>query len=140
MADLNLIKLCVGADSVDDLRRWIAQRTENGATEHVHVTRMTPKRRNELIPGGSLYWVIKGAVQCRQTLIDVRSFVDDEGTTRCRLVLRPELIPVVPRGHRPFQGWRYLQSADAPADLEGSGDHVEMPAEMRRELAELGLL
>ncbi|MBV8567528.1 MAG: DUF1489 family protein [Methylobacteriaceae bacterium] len=143
---LHLLKLCVGADSVRDLEEWIAERLaekrRRGETpEHAHVTRMAPKRRDELIDGGSLYWVIKGQVAARQKLLDVRPFTDGDGIGRCRLVLEPVVVPVMPRPWRPFQGWRYLPGKEAPSDISAAtGEIAQMPEILRRELRELGLL
>jgi len=142
---LHLIKLCVGVDSVDDLQRWITFRTEQARAagqpfEHGHTTRMIPRRAEELLDGGSLYWVIKGLVQARQKLLEVRPFTDDDGIQRCRLVLDPALVATELQPRRPFQGWRYLKDSDAPRDLAASSGDAEMPVEMRRQLAELGLL
>lgn len=142
---LHLIKLCVGADSIDDLREWVAHRSLTaiaaGLEPHsVHTTRMFPKRAEELLDDGSLYWVIKGQVQARQKLIDVRSFKGDDGISRCDLVLGPEVIETSPAPKRPFQGWRYLKDEEAPRDLGGSGFQDDMPSDLKRELAELGLL
>ncbi|MDQ0504342.1 DUF1489 family protein [Xanthobacter agilis] len=144
---LHLIKLCVGATSIEDLRNWIADRRDDARRagvpfEQTHVTRMVPTRMDELRDGGSLYWVIRGDVAARQRLLDVRPFVDVDGVRRCALVLDPEVIGVRPRPARPFQGWRYLKPAEAPADLAAvDGDAAAaMPEEMRRELEMLGLL
>ena len=142
---LNLIKLCVGCESVEDLEDWIALKLEEKRragqpVEHFHTTRMVPKRVEELLDGGSIYWIIKGGVQCRQRLVEVRPFTDAEGIGRCRLVLDPELVRTEWQPRRPFQGWRYLSVADAPADLSGAGTAEEMPLTLRKELAELGLL
>jgi len=143
---LHLLKLCVGAESIADLEDWIAQRAaakrkRGEAPEHIHTTRMTPKRAEELLDGGSLYWVIKGQIAARERLVDIRPFTDAEGIGRTDLVLDGKVVPVMPRPFRPFQGWRYLQHKDAPADLDAaSGDVAEMPEEMRRHLRELGLL
>jgi hypothetical protein len=143
---LHLLKLCVGAESIGDLQGWIDQRMavkkkRGEPLEHIHTTRMTPKRAEELLAGGSLYWVIKGQVAARETLVDIRPFTDAEGIGRTDLVLSGEVVPVMPRPCRPFQGWRYLQAKDAPDDLgRGSGAIAEMPEELRRELRELGLL
>lgn len=142
---LNLIKLCVGADSIEDLREWVSQRALTaiaaGLEPHsVHTTRMFPKRAEELLDGGSLYWVIKGQVQARQTLLDVRSFKGEDGISRCDLVLGPEVIETSPAPKRPFQGWRYLKPEEAPRDLGGAGMSDDLPSDLRRELAELGLL
>jgi hypothetical protein len=141
---LHLIKLCVGCDSVKDLEDWIREkrrRTRGKKTEHIHTTRMVPKRMEELLAGGSLYWVIRGELSCRQRLLDVRPFVDKDGIGRCRLVLEPKVVPVEPRPWRAFQGWRYLASKDAPRDLDRAAPGArQMPEAMRRELRELGLL
>lgn len=140
---LHLLKLCVGADSIEDLRDWVSQRALSaiaaGLEPHsVHTTRMVPKRMEELLEGGSLYWVIKGQVQARQRLLDIETFTDGEGIGRCRLILGPEIIDTAFQPRRPFQGWRYLLEKDAPADL-AAGAH-ELPHDLRRELSELGLL
>jgi len=143
---LHLIKLCVGCDSVKDLEDWIRQKLKDRkkrrlAPEHIHTTRMMPKRADELLDGGSLYWVIRGQVSCRQRLTAVRPFVDREGIGRCRLVLEPALVLVEPRPFRAFQGWRYLAEKDAPRDLDRAAPGVAaMPEDLRRELRQLGLL
>ena len=143
---LNLNKLCVGCDSVAELSSWIKQRLKqkkarNEKPEHIHTTRMVPKRVDELLDGGSLYWVIRGQIMCRQDLVAIRPFVDKEGVGRCRLVLRPKVVPVEPRPFRAFQGWRYLNAKDAPRDLDRAAPGARnMPENMRRELRELGLL
>lgn len=143
---LHLIKLCVGADSVEDLEQWIAsrladKRRSGQPVEQFHTTRMTPTRVAELVDGGSLYWVIKGSVQCRQRLLEIRQFVDGEGISRCNLVLEPTVIRTAWQPKRPFQGWRYLKNEEAPVDLSrGRAEEMEMPPKLRRELAELGLL
>lgn len=143
---LHLIKLCVGADSLEDLQDWVSSRSLSaiaaGLEPHTtHTTRMVPKRVEELLDGGSLYWVIKGQVQARQKLLGIRTFTDGEGIGRCDLVLGPEVIETASQPRRAFQGWRYLTDDDAPRDLLSLGNGVgEMPAELRRELSELGLL
>jgi hypothetical protein len=143
---LHLMKLAVGCDSVADLTAWIKQRlkqkkAQGEKQEHIHTTRMVPKRMDELLDGGSLYWVIRGHIACREELIAIRPFVDKDGVGRCRLVLRPKVIVVEPRPFRAFQGWRYLQTKDAPRDLDRAAPGARnMPEELRRELRELGLL
>lgn len=143
---LHLIKLCVGAESLDDLREWVAERAlvavAAGMEPHSsHVTRMVPKRIEDLLDGGSLYWIIKGQVAARQTLLDIKSFTGEDGITRCELVLGPEVIETAPAPRRPFQGWRYLEPEAAPRDLGSGGADIEaMPEDLKRELAELGLL
>jgi hypothetical protein len=142
---LHLLKLCVGAESIDDLQRWIAARVAERARRgerglSLHVTRMTPKRAAELLDGGSLYWVIRGQVAARQPLEEIEPFIDADGIGRCRLWMRPGITPVLPRSCRPFQGWRYLAAPDAPPDLAGRDDLAIMPERLRRELSDLGLL
>ena len=142
---LHLIKLSVGSDSVQDLADWIKQklreRKRQGIAERFHTTRMVPKRADELVAGGSLYWVIRGQVMCRERLLAVRPFTDADGVGRCRLVLDGKLVLVEPRPYRPFQGWRYLAHADAPRDLDRVAPGArDMPEELRRELRGLGLL
>jgi hypothetical protein len=137
---LHLIKLCVGAESIADLDEWIRDTFGRGrGTEQLHVTRMVPARRAELLDGGSLYWVIRGNVQVRQRLLDIRPFVDKDGIGRCKLMLEPKLVPTEWQPRRAFQGWRYLLPADAPADLapQKSGN---LPPKLRAELAALGLM
>jgi hypothetical protein len=143
---LHLIKLCVGCDSVKDLEDWIRQKLKEKKKrgqkpERIHTTRMVPKRAEELLDGGSLYWVIRGQIMCRERLLAVRPFVDRDGIGRCRLVLDPKVILVEPRPFRAFQGWRYLETRDAPRDLDRAAPGArDMPETMRRELRELGLL
>jgi hypothetical protein len=140
---LHLIKLCVGADSVKDLEDWIKRKSKkkNKKREHIHTTRMVPKRAEELLDGGSLYWVIRGQIMCRERLLGVRPFVDREGVGRCRLVLDGKVVLVEPRPFRAFQGWRYLEAKDAPRDLDRAAPGAKkMPEHLRRELRDLGLL
>ncbi len=140
----HLIKLCVGADSVADLEEWVDERVrERVAKRHAprsqHVTRMVPSRAAEIVDGGSLYWVIKGQLAARQTVLEIEPFVDGDGIGRCRIWLGPEVVKVAPRPTRPFQGWRYLADKDAPPDLGAFGGG-QMPEPLRRALGELGLL
>lgn len=142
---LHLIKLCVGVETIGELQDWIdervaAMRRARQPVEQTHTTRMTPKRVEELLDGGSLYWVIKGQISARQDLLDIRPFTDPAGISRCHLVLKPELTHVVPRPFRPFQGWRYLDAKDAPKDIGAASGAADMPEALRRELSDLGLL
>lgn len=143
---LHLIKLSVGAESIKDLRGWIAERVKQAKAKglpprHIHVTRMTPKRDAEILDGGSIYWVIKGEIAAREKILAIEPFRDRDGIGRCRLVMEPKLIPVSPRPMRAFQGWRYFDVKSAPPDLGKSAASVAaMPEPMRRELRDLGLL
>lgn len=133
---LHLIKLSVGSESPADLERWQKQRFKQQG-ECVHITRMTPKRAEELLKGGSIYWVIKGYVCARNVLTELRPMVRD-GTPHCGLIYKPELIRVKPRPHRAFQGWRYLNGKDTPPDIGKKESDIQ--EKMLRELSELGLL
>jgi len=143
---VHLIKLCVGVESLDDLRarhkaRLDARKAAGEVAEIVHTTRIGPKRRDELLDGGALYWVIKGYVQARQPIADLRQRQCSDGIKRCDIVLKPEIIAVMPTRKRAFQGWRYLEPGSAPTDLDARGNELlELPLEMRAELRELGLI
>jgi len=140
---LHLIKLCVGVEKIEDLAHWQKKRAaerkkKGGIGDVLHITRMTPKRADELLAGGSLYWVIKGQIAVRQRLTALRP-VTREGVPHCALVLDKQLVPTVRRRHRAFQGWRYLDPKDAPRDLRRA-DKSALPEELHAELTELGLL
>jgi hypothetical protein len=143
---LNLVKLCVGIDSPEQLQSFIKQRVAQRVSEGkervtMHTTRMVPKRVDELLDGGSLYWVIKGKIQCRQALKDIEVFTDSEGIRRCHLILKPKLFKTDWQPRRAFQGWRYLKAEDVPADLgDGKKGLDALPTHIRLELAQLGLL
>ena len=142
---LNILKLCVGADSIEHLEDYINARYQRGG-QHLfkgkafHTTRMVPKRVDEVLEGGSLYWVIKGNVQCRQKLAGIEPFIDSEGISRCHLLLERDVIKTQWQPRRAFQGWRYLTAVDAPRDLSKGEVAADMPANLRAELASLGLL
>lgn len=141
MGFVNLLKLCVGADSVEDLTDWQAsQRGRWPEGRAMHVTRMWPKREAEVLGGGSLYWVIKGAVLCRQRLLGLEEMRGDDGILRCGLVLDAEVIRTEAAPRRPFQGWRYLNPEDSPRDLpKGRAADDALPPELAQALAEIGL-
>lgn len=135
---LHLIKLCVGTQSVEDLEQW-RDRIAPGDRLSYHDTRMSPKRADELRDGGSLYWVIKRVIQCRQTIIDLEEIVSADGIKRCRIWLGREIVRTAPRPRKAFQGWRYLKASEAPPDLgPGREGGEELPDELRRKLIELG--
>jgi hypothetical protein len=143
---LHLIKLCVGAERVEDLEDWFESgradwKGPRGIRAVAHLTRQVPKRAKELLAGGSLYWVIKGRIQTRQRLISIDSTKDEEGRPRCALVMDRKLILTRPRAHRPFQGWRYLEATDAPPDIGPyKSDGGQGNAGLKAELLELGLI
>ncbi|WP_340261991.1 DUF1489 family protein [Sulfitobacter pontiacus] len=139
---IHLIKLSVGTETVDDLAAWQEKKrvqTEDGFPRHV--TRMWPKREPEILNGGSIFWVIKGVIQCRQKILRLDETSGADGVRRCAIVLDPKIIRVQGSLKRSFQGWRYLAPQDAPADLPEGRDHEEpLPIELNRALAEIGVL
>ena len=144
---VHLVKLSVGTESVEDLASWQTERlrqmkAEKQKPELFHRTFMMPKRREELLDGGSIYWVIKGVIQAGQRLVNLKEGKRPDGTPCTLLILDRKLVHVRPVPRRAFQGWRYLVAEDAPADISADrrGNLDEMPAKLRRELAELGLL
>lgn len=138
---VNLLKLCVGADSVEDLEDWQAsQRGRWPAGRAVHVTRMWPKREAEVLDGGSLFWVIKGQVLARQRILGLERVEGGDGIARCALILGAEVIRTEAAPRRPFQGWRYLAPEDSPRDLpKGRAREEPLPEGLARALAEIGL-
>ena len=146
---LHLIKLCVGVDTVEELQHWQAEYLANKKAtsaacgqppEIWHTTRMMPKRREQILAGGSLYWVIRGVIQVRQRLTDLRPVKDEDGIGRCRLVHDCELVLTEPHPRRPFQGWRYLTAQDAPPDFRGPPETAAQHAAIKKRLASLGLI
>src|ERR1700736_1613928 len=143
---LHIIKLAVGCESVKELKGWVAERMKTAKKKAlpqrpVHVTRMTPKGVDEILAGGSLYWVIRGEIAAREKIVAIEPFRDRDGIGRCRLVMQPRVIAVSPRPMRAFQGWRYFTEDAAPPDLKSAGTGVAaMPEPLRRELRDLGLL
>ena len=140
-APLNLIKLCVGADGVEDLVAWQRDPRALGPDGLPrHVTRMWPKRAADLLAGGSLYWVFRGAVLARQRILRLDPVEGADGIRRCGIVLDPGIIRTAPQPRSAFQGWRYLKPQDAPHDLAAArpGDDA-LPPELDAALAEIGL-
>jgi hypothetical protein len=141
LVSVHLIKVCVGIDSIAHLAQVQKSRRKGGRNAVIHYTRHMPKRADELLDGGSMFWIIKGLIAVRQRLVgfDTEHF-EDEGAY-CAIKLDRELVPVEPRQRRPHQGWRYLGAEEAPNDLKaGKGGAAKMPPELIAELKQLGLL
>lgn len=143
---VHLIKLAVGIDSFPHLqerqRQRVAEAKASGVDARLrHLTRSTPRRAEEILEGGSIYWVIRGTIRARQRIVAIEDAVNSRGLPSCALIFDPELVPVRGRPQRAFQGWRYLEPADAPPDALGlPDDGDELPPHMAEELRELGLL
>lgn len=127
---LHMTKVAYGATSFEDLHGWFRTRGETARL----TTRYLPKRHAEMI-GGSLYWILKHQLVARSEIL---GFEEAEGG-RTHIVISTKLIDVHPKPKRAHQGWRYLEEADAPADL-ADGESAEMlPPSLAGELAKLGL-
>lgn len=142
---VHIVKLCVGADSVEDLALWQGEQMKRAKKAKLDPrpvcgTRMWPKRVEDVLAGGSLYWVIKGAILCRQRIVRLEEVRGADGILRCGIVMDPEVIRTESAPRRPFQGWRYLEACDAPRDLPRErGTDSALPREMALALAEIGL-
>ena len=137
---LHLLKMAVGVSDIEELRRIRKQRVKERGGNWVY-TRNHPRRADEVLAGGSIYWVIRGQIRVRQRITGFRSERDDNGRAYCLIVVDPELVPTLLRPWRPFQGWRYLTPADAPPDASlAPGAIASMPERMLAELRALGLL
>ena len=143
---VNLVKLCVGITTINQLEQLQSMRRGEYVKAgrppvNIHITRNKPKRSKEIINSGSLYWVIRRQIRVRQKIIRIDDIEDAEGRKKCCLVLDSDLIKTEHRAYRPFQGWRYLEQSDAPADLSNNQKAgSKMPSEMEKELRGLGLL
>jgi hypothetical protein len=141
---LHLIKLAVGVNDLAHMKKVQSerrkQRRQSPRSPHWVYTRNTPRRVAELLDGGSLYWVVRGVIRCRQELVGFdEDFDKEEAHKYCRIKVKRRLVPTAPQACKAFQGWRYLESEHAPPDLS-KGDTGDMPAEMAAELRRLGLL
>jgi len=139
---MHLQKLSVGSESIETLAAWqeviVARRVAKGLPAvHEHVTRMFPKRKDELLDGGSIYWVIKGLIQCRNKIIGLEETTKN-GVRHCSIQMQPGPIPVIPTPKRPFQGWRYLETAAAPDDIAAL-NATDLPPKLREKLVNLGV-
>lgn len=135
---VHLLKIAVGIESLEHFRQRMKARKTRTFT---HYTRHMPKRAEEVLAGGSLYWIVKGYVTVRCPIVRLEEAVLENKGPHCGIVMKTELIPVLPQPRRPHQGWRYLEAEDAPPDLAKLGKGAaEMPPELMAELRSLGLL
>ncbi|KKC39350.1 hypothetical protein WH87_03800 [Devosia epidermidihirudinis] len=140
---IHMVKLCVGVSSLEELESYRDERAhwwgaDYGEDVHVHRTRMMPKRGAEMEGIASVYWVIAGAIVCRQPILRLAKYTDAEGKDYCDIIMSRDMIRTVPYPKRPFQGWRYLRPEDAPPDISANenADSLELAAD----LAKLGLI
>ena len=138
---LHMIKLCVGAEKVADLEAW--QKSRSALLPHGlprHVTRMWPKRADEIAGKGSLFWVFKGVVLARQKILRFEEVIGDDGIRRCGIIMDPKIVRTEAVNKRPFQGWRYYPDSDVPRDLTKSrAEEANIPPKLMAALAEIGV-
>ncbi len=139
---VHILKLCVGIDSIEHLtevRRGREPLLYNGTPCNFHITRFRPKRAAEILDGGSIYWIIRGFVQLRQRIIALDPIETDSGT-KCKIIMDARIFRTESQPRRPHQGWRYLETPDAPGDIAEPEKTDDMPEEISRTLREMGLL
>ena len=137
---VHLQKLSVGTETLETLVDRQKKAVDAGR-QLLHPTRNWPRRKEELLDGGSLYWIIKGQIVARQAIKEFIEVLQPDSKPKCGILLVPGLVPVWPRKVRIFQGWRYLEDADIPADMPiNETDEKPMPVSLAKELRELGLL
>jgi len=135
---LHLLKLAVGVDDIDHLRRLRAIRAAERGGDWVY-TRNRPRRAADVLDGGSIYWVVRGQIRVRQRVTGFRSERDADGRRYCLIEVDPGLVPTLSRSCRAFQGWRYLPADVAPPDRLVAGEEPP-PERMLAELRALGLI
>ena len=140
---IHMIKLSVGVKTLEELESYRDERAhwwgaDYGEAVHVHRTRMMPKRAAEMEGVSSIYWVIAGQVVCRQPILRLAPYTNEEGKDYCDIIMSRDMIRTVPYPKRPFQGWRYLRPEDAPPDL-GANENADSLA-LAADLAKLGLI
>src|SRR3977135_2028692 len=138
---LHLIKLAGGCDAGKELKSWGAERMQTAKKKglplhHIHITRMTPKRVEELLAGGSLYWVIRGEIAAREKIFAIEPFRDRDGIGRCRRVMQHKLMALSPQPMRALRACRFSREAPPPPDLAkaAAASVAAIPEPMRREL------
>jgi len=139
---LHLTKLAVGVRDADHLRELQAERMRDRPPLR-HRTRNFPRRRAEILDGGSMYWVIAGTMLARQRIVDIIEDRRDDQTPCTSFILDPQLVSLAGRPTRPFQGWRYLDPEAAPPDMPAFSAILgldRLPASLRQELRALCLL
>ncbi len=146
----NLIRTAVGIGSLAELaevqEHFRTMTSAEGRKAVIVTTRNKPTRENDLLNGGSVYWIIRNVIRARQAVIDIQVAQDEEGRNFCQIFLDPTIMLVHPVDHRAIQGWRYLPPERAPADAgrydasADTGESDNIPPEMESELKALGLL
>lgn len=135
-ATVHMIKMAPGLRRLSELQDWA--RARFGGGEVVISTRNRPKREEELLNGGSLYWVFATQILGRQRVVGIEDLPG--GGKGCLIRLSGEIVPVAPTPKRAFQGWRYLDPESAPRDVSpGRAGDDEVPEHLAKVMAEMGL-
>lgn len=143
---VHLVKMAVGIESFDHLKsvqadRFRQAKQESGKGQLRHLTRNTPRRSDDVLDGGSMYWIIKGYIRARQRIIGFGEATGRNDRPRCAILLDPRLVRTELLPHKPMQGWRYMEPASMPEDLSSKAiEQTSLPDEMAAELRALGLL
>ena len=139
---LHLIKSAVGISNVPELLS--RQKIFLGDYGRVfNVTRYSPKRSEEILDGGSMYWIISRQIRARQKILGIEKFKSNNNKTeKTALVLDKKIYLTIPVPRRPHQGWRYLEDSQAPPDInnEQSEQTRKLPENLVLELRNLGLI
>ena len=133
---INLKKLAVGINSLEELKDFQILKLKKNNEISVK-TKNTPKRKPEILDGGSLYWIINNRFAIRQLVIDIRENISYEGKKYCLIILDRKIIQVEKISQRPFQGWRYLKLNNSPKDIN-LNLRKKIPEELSNHLSEIG--
>lgn len=144
---VNFLRTGVGVQSIHHLHEIQStyRQFNDGEKNYAFLTtRRTPIRANDILNGGSVYWIINRQICARQQVVDIQTLQDDEGKNFCRILMNPTIIMTSPTAHRHIQGWRYLTPEKAPSDLhpfDPNEDEIDnINPDFAKELAEAGLL
>jgi hypothetical protein len=131
--NLHLTKVAFGCRTIEALEKRVASRAREGEVRIV--TRMRPKRSDELI-GGSIYWIVKHRLVGRQDILRFEERKDG----RIDIVLSAELELIPPHPKRAHQGWRYLEAANAPGENGDDSGLSDLPPLLYTRLTALALV
>jgi hypothetical protein len=136
---LHMLKLAAGISDLAELKQMQKERRKERGV-YAFYTRNMPKREDEILDGGSIYWVVKGQIQARQRIKRFKPIINRRGRPAVLVTFEAKLTLTQWRPQRPFRGWRYLEPNEAPKDLPKGAKAKGLPPKMEAELRELGLL
>ena len=132
---VHILSLCVGITHVDQLVRHA---TDLNRPPPARRTRNRPRRTEDLLNGGSLYWIIGGFIQARQRILRIDECREPNRDKRWAIMLDRTVVHTVPVARNAFRGWRYFEQKDVPADHEFSCQENGMTQELDLNLQLLG--